>query len=155
MTRARLYCLSSLGLLAVYGAGLLIAAGPGGFEAMEPFPLGGGGGAGGPLVRTAALALGLSLGWAVPGLSLALLHRPDLEGTALLGRAFGLGAGYLVSTGFVHALRSWRCWPCLRPCSSPADPRAHRDASTPRRSRPDWPWPRSPRPSGRSWSTKA
>jgi len=104
MTRARLYCLSSLGLLAVYGAGLLIAAGPGGFEAMEPFPLGGGGGAGGPLVRTAALALGLSLGWAVPGLSLALLHRPDLEGTALLGRAFGLGAGYLVSTGFVHAL---------------------------------------------------
>jgi hypothetical protein len=95
MSRAtpRLYGLASLALLA---ANTLLGR-------AESFPLGGGASA--PLAaRTVALALGLSLGWAIPGVSLALLLDSRSSGTRLLARSWILGVGYLLVTGLAHAI---------------------------------------------------
>ena len=90
----RLYGGMSLGLLGAYA----IALGD-----LQPFPLGGGEGEGGLLLRALALLLGLVLGWGVPGISLALLTSRRLEGAALLTRALGLGIGYIGLTGVAYA----------------------------------------------------
>ena len=58
----------------------------------------------GPLVALTSLALALSLGWGVPGLSLAFLTDRRLRGPALLGRALALGVGYIVVTGLGYAV---------------------------------------------------
>ena len=90
-TSPRAFGFASLGLLAA------CAAVPGGF------PLGGAttGSAAG---RGLALALGLLLGWGIPGLSLAFL-APGGRGDAarLLGRALGLGFGWIFACGLAHA----------------------------------------------------
>lgn len=105
MNRCRLYGLLSLALLGGYAVGVALAAGASGvaFDAVTPWPLGGGPGTGGLSLRGISLLLGLGLGWGVPGLSLALLSDVDLRGSALLGRALGLGCGYVLVTGLGHA----------------------------------------------------
>lgn len=85
--------LGSLALLATYAA-LAIAEAP-------PWPLGGEGGHG--ALGVVSLVLGLGLGWAVPGLVLVGLVGAPASATALLGRAFGLGVGYVVAVGLLHA----------------------------------------------------
>lgn len=59
---------------------------------------------GGPFLAWTSLALGVSLGWGVPGLSLALLTDRRLRGPSLLGRALALGVGYILLTGLLHAI---------------------------------------------------
>jgi hypothetical protein len=54
-------------------------------------------------VGAASLALGLALGWAIPGLSLAMLAGRTATGAQLLARALGLGSGYILATGLAHA----------------------------------------------------
>ncbi len=105
MSRPRLYGLLSLALLGGYGAAAALAARATGlgFEAVSPWPLGGGPGAGGFALSASSLALGLALGWGVPGASLALLTDRGLRGAALLGRALGLGCGYVLAVGLLHA----------------------------------------------------
>lgn len=83
---------------------LMLLASRAPFVAVEPFPLGAGASQAGLFITLTSLALGLALGWGVPGLSLALLTDPRLRGPALLGRAFGLGVGYLVITGLGWAV---------------------------------------------------
>lgn len=100
----RLVGVASLLLLILYGGALLAEALSRGvpFAVVDPWPLGGG--EAGVLSRGLALTLGLSLGWCVPGLSLALLADPGRRGPVLLGRALGLGLGYLLVTGLAHAV---------------------------------------------------
>lgn len=102
---SRLYGLLSVLLLAAYAVTMLGASVSTGraFGALEPWPLGGGVGEAGFAARAAALALGLTLGWGAPGLCLACLTEPRLRGTALLGRALGLGIGYILLTGLGYA----------------------------------------------------
>jgi len=69
----------------------------------EPWPLGGPS-QGGPFLTWTSLALGLSLGWGVPGLSLAFLTDLSLQGPALLARSLGLGVGYVLVTGLGYAV---------------------------------------------------
>lgn len=59
---------------------------------------------GGPFLAWTSLALGLALGWGVPGLSLAFLTDLLLRGPALLARSLGLGVGYILLTGLGHAV---------------------------------------------------
>jgi hypothetical protein len=88
-------------VLAAYAAA---AAMPGiGFHGAEAFPLGGAVGDGQAL-SAITLVLGLSLGWGIPGLALALLSNNTLGGSALLGRALGLGVGYLFATSLAYGL---------------------------------------------------
>jgi hypothetical protein len=75
-----------------------------GFAAFAPWPLGGPDASVSRLAQAAALTLGLSLGWGIPGFALARLSEPRLVGVAFLGRALGLGTGYVLVAGFVHAL---------------------------------------------------
>lgn len=102
----RLYGAWSFGLLGAYAAAIQLsqAAGGPGFGALEPFPLGGLPGQGGALSHAVALCLGLSLGWGVPGVSLALLTNPRLTGPPLLARSLGLGVGYLFVAGLGYAV---------------------------------------------------
>jgi hypothetical protein len=58
----------------------------------------------GPFLALTSLSLGLSLGWGVPGLSLAYLTDRGLRGPALLARSLGLGVGYILMTGLGHAV---------------------------------------------------
>ncbi len=97
--------IASLGLLAAYAAAVLLTAAKSGtaFDAVELFRLGGAGGDGGSVVRVVALALGLVLGWGVPGLSLAFLFAKPPDGAAAIGRALGLGFGYIFATGAAYA----------------------------------------------------
>ncbi len=74
-----------------------------GFHGAEAFPLGGAAGDGTAL-SVMALVLGLSLGWGIPGLALALLSNRTLTGSALLGRALGFGVGYLFATSLAYGL---------------------------------------------------
>jgi hypothetical protein len=90
----RLYGLLSLALVAACAA-----LSPG-----APWPLGAAGGAGSLPGRAAALALGLAVGWGVPGICLALSFDPRTRGAALLGRGLGLGAGYLLGAHLVHSI---------------------------------------------------
>lgn len=84
--------------------GFALAAAPSGFGVVEAYPLGGAAGQGGPVFRGLALLLGLLLGWGIPGVSIALLTNPAIGGYRLLSRALGLGIGYILTTGLVHAL---------------------------------------------------
>jgi hypothetical protein len=59
---------------------------------------------GGPFLAWTSLALGLALGWGVPGLSMAFLTDLSLQGPALLARSLGLGVGYIVFTGLGYAV---------------------------------------------------
>src|SRR6185503_17188072 len=59
---------------------------------------------GGAFLASTSLALGVGLGWAVPGLSLAFLTDRRLRGAALLGRSLALGVGYIVMTGLSYAV---------------------------------------------------
>src|SRR5262245_5335292 len=103
-SRARAAGACSLALLGVYAA--LMAAEAvwrdRAFEALQPWRLGGPGP--GPALSIAALSLGLGLGWLVPGLSLALLSDRSLRGGRLLGRAFGLGVGYVLLSNLSFAI---------------------------------------------------
>jgi hypothetical protein len=93
---------ASLALLLAYGLAVVIESwGPVAQAAFEPWPLGGVG-ASGAAVRGFSFVLGLSLGWLVPGLSLALLWPPP--GLLLLGRGLGLGVGYILATTLAHAV---------------------------------------------------
>ncbi|MGH9383210.1 MAG: hypothetical protein ACRD2N_02810 [Vicinamibacterales bacterium] len=102
----RLYGLLSLALVAAYAVavGLAAQAGGPGFDELAAFPLGGVAGDGGRVLRALALTLSLSLGWAVPGVSLALLTDQRLRGGALLARSLGLGIGYLFVAGLGYAM---------------------------------------------------
>jgi hypothetical protein len=97
----RPYGLLGLLVLALYAAA--IAASPGAFSEVAPWPLGGGGDSAGSVARGASLLLGLLLGWAIPGLPLALLTERRLRGGPLLSRALGLGVGYVLATGLLWA----------------------------------------------------
>jgi hypothetical protein len=94
----------SLLLLAAYALVAWAAARAAGitFEAWAPWPLGGDSGTG-LADRMVPLVLALALGWGVPGVALALLTRPRREGSAWLGRALGLGVGYVVLVVLGHA----------------------------------------------------
>jgi hypothetical protein len=90
----------------------------------EPWPLGGPATAPSGLgARAAALALGLSLGWGVPGLCLAQLVDPRLGGARCLARAFALGVGYILATGLAYATVMGHApgrWALLALLSAPA-----------------------------------
>lgn len=91
--------MGSLLLLALYiSARSRAAGGP-----VDAFPLGAGTSQTGLFLAVASLSLGLSLGWGVPGLSLAFLTDPALRGARLLARSLGLGVGYILVTGLVYA----------------------------------------------------
>jgi hypothetical protein len=91
----------ALAVLAVYA---VVAAMTGaGFYAAEAFPLGGTSGDGVALSGV-ALLLGLLLGWGIPGVALALLTNGTLRGSDLLGRALGLGVGYLFAASLICGL---------------------------------------------------
>ena len=92
----RSIALLSLGLLAAY-VGVVGVSG-------EPFPLGGSASDTSRVGQAVAVVLGLALGWALPGLSLAALTNPALSGLDRLPRAFGLGTAYLIAAGVIHAL---------------------------------------------------
>jgi hypothetical protein len=98
--------LVSLLVLAAYVLAIAVGARASGvgFEAYAPWPLGGADASVSRCAQAAALTLGLSLGWGIPGFALALLSDPRLAGVALLGRALGLGTGYVLGVGLVHAL---------------------------------------------------
>lgn len=102
----RLCAVGSLVLLAGYASLVWLSSNADGtaFNALEPFPLGGSAGSGGLALRAVALVLGLLLGWGVPGLSLAFLTKASAQSSALLGRAFGLGIGYIFVTSLCYAL---------------------------------------------------
>jgi hypothetical protein len=97
--RARTIGVAALGVIAAYvlARGLETSDG-----ALEAFPLGGASG-GSLWLKTPALVLGLVLGWGIPGVPLALLSAPGLQGTALLVRAAGLGVGYVCAAGLAFA----------------------------------------------------
>jgi len=101
---ARSWSAVSLALLTLYAALVAVEAQRRGlaFDAVEPWPLGGP--HPDPALGLTSLALGLGLGWAVPGLSLALLSAPGIRGARLLARGFGLGVGYLLVAGLAVAL---------------------------------------------------
>jgi len=88
-------------VLAAYAAAAAMTGG--GFFSAEAFPLGGAAGDG-AVLSGVALLLGLLLGWAIPGIALALLTNGTLTGSALLGRALGLGVGYLFATSLAYGL---------------------------------------------------
>jgi len=87
---------ASLLLLAAYA--IAASRNPG----LEAWPIGLS--QGGRFLAATSLALGVGLGWAVPGLSLALLTDPRLRGPFILGRALALGVGYIVLTGLGYAV---------------------------------------------------
>jgi hypothetical protein len=103
-SRTRAWGAASLALLALYAVLVAVEAGRRGrnFAELDPWRLGGG--AAGSGLALAALPLALALGWLVPGVSLALLGDRSLAGTRLIGRAFGLGVGYLLATGLGFGL---------------------------------------------------
>lgn len=100
----RAVALGSLALLAAYSAAVVRDASRAGlgFAGLDPWPLGGDGGHG--AVAFVSLALGVCLGWAIPGLALVCLAGVPASATALLGRAFSLGVGYVFVAGMAHAL---------------------------------------------------
>jgi hypothetical protein len=102
---ARACAIASVALVVFYALAVAASARAAGvgFEAFAAWPLGAGAALAGLPVRAAALALGLLVGWGIPGLALALLTDRGLQGAALLGRALGLGTGYLVFAGLAHA----------------------------------------------------
>lgn len=103
-SRARSWGAASLALLTLYAALVAAEARRSGlaFDAVDPWPLGGP--HPNPALGLASLALGLGLGWAVPGLCLALLGEREVHGSRLLARGFGLGVGYLFVAGLAVAL---------------------------------------------------
>jgi len=92
----RLCAAGSLALLSIYSIASYGVS-------VEPWPLGGPS-QGGPFLAGTSLALGLLLGWGVPGISLAFLTDRSLQGAALLARSLGLGVGYIVVTGLGYAI---------------------------------------------------
>lgn len=99
---------ASLGLLLLLGLYVLAVAEASrrlgvGFDALQPWPLGGPETPGLAAARAVSLLLGLCLGWAVPGLPLALATRPRPRGLPLLARSLGLGVGFLLLVGLGHA----------------------------------------------------
>jgi len=101
---ARACAVASVILLAAFAlADLTARSRASGFVPLESWPLGDHS-QGGPFLAWTSLALGVSLGWGVPGLSLAFLTNASLRGPALLARALGLGVGYILLTGLGHAM---------------------------------------------------
>lgn len=98
----------SLAILAAYAAAWMMATGGDLHAAFAPFPLGGGAATTGAVAQAFALLVGGLLGWGIPGLALAALSRRDDDGAGLIGRAFGLGVGYIFMAGVATALVTGR-----------------------------------------------
>src|SRR5687768_4365001 len=94
----RACAVGSVLLLAAFALAITARPHAAGIAPVEPWPLGGHS-QGGPFLAWTSLALGVSLGWGVPGLALAFLTDRSLRGPSLLGRALALGVGYILVTG--------------------------------------------------------
>ena len=101
----RACAIGSLLLLALFAvADISARSRAAGAVPVEAWPLGADLGQGGPFLAWTSLALGLALGWGVPGLSLAFLTDRSLRGPSLLARSLGLGVGYILMTGLGYAI---------------------------------------------------